>query len=193
MASNGQQVQFTPVDTGDMSDIPPDLPAGSWDAVCKVTRAATSKDKYPMLKLEWKTTESHTDGNEDFVGKRCYDNVIFPERTRAGYFRAQARRLKQLCDLLGLEVPSTASLKKGSWSDLDDFIAELDGATARIHTYIEVDKESGENRTQVRYTEPGASLAMRAASSDDEDDDEDEEEEEKPAPKKALKKKIKKG
>ena len=87
-------VQFTPVETGDMSEIPPDAPAGEWEAVCKVRQGKTSKDSFPMLILEWKLTDAITDGNEDHVGAKVTDFVVFFPSTHAASKMSKIRLKK---------------------------------------------------------------------------------------------------
>lgn len=180
MSANGQVVSFQPVDCGDMSEIPPDLPKGAWTATCAVKKLATAKDKYPMLALEWKTSEALTDGNEDFVGNRATDFVVFwPSAHKAS--RIAKQRFKTLCSALDLATPELPNGIK-SWDDLGDFIAELDGLQATIYTSIETGKD-GVQRTKVSYTAPGTTFSrIAAASGADDDEDED-----KPAPKAAAK------
>ncbi len=181
MGNNGGQVEFTPVTTGDMGEIPPDLPAGTWQATCSVKKAKTNKDSFPMLILEWKTTEALTEGNEDHVGGKAADFLtFFPGSHRAS--RMSKLRLKGMCAALNIDVPSATQLK--TWNDVADFIEALDGLQAVIYTSVEERKDTGEQTTKIRYTAPGG---LSASSQQDDDEDEDEEEE---APKKApLKKK----
>ncbi len=171
--SNGATVQFTPVSTGDLKEIPPDLPAGAWTATCKVKRAATNANKHPMLILNWKTTEDLTGDNENAVGQSCTDFVVFSPSNSAGS-RMGKIKFKAMCEALDIEIPaSTKSLEKGSWDDLEDLISALDGCSATIYTSVTNRKDTGEATTNVKYTEPGASLKAKAAA-DDEDEDEDE-------------------
>lgn len=181
MASgNGAVVQFAPVNTGDMTEIPPDLPAGGWEATCSVKKAKTSKDSFPMLILEWKTTEALTDGNEDFVGAKVADFLVFFPATHKAS-RMGKVRLKGMCEALGIEIP--AITKIASWDDLGEFIAELDGLKSTIYTTVEERKDTGELVAKVRYTAPGG--ALKASAADDEDEDEDSDDE-PPAKKKAA-------
>ncbi len=181
-SNNGAQVQFAPINTGDMSEIPPDLPAGTWEAECSVKKLATSKDKFPMLCLEWKTTEALSEGNEDHVGGRASDFIVFwPQSHKAS--RMSKVRLKGMCEALGLEVPAITKLE--SWDDLQGFIDELEGLKATIYTTVETRKDTGEQATKILYKQPGSSLAMKAAAVE-EDDEEDE------APPVVVKKKLKK-
>ena len=152
-------VEFTPVDCGDMSEIPPDLPAGQWLAVCSVEKKVTNKDKYPMLKLTWKTVEALTDGNENYAGAKCFDWITFFPATHAAT-RMTRLRLKDMCAALKITIPATTSIQ--SWEDLAGFIEELDGMQAHIWTTVEIRKDTGEEVTKVRYTAPGASMRLPA-------------------------------
>lgn len=187
MSSNGAVVQFQSVNTGDLSDIPPDLPAGEWQATCAVKKLATSKDKYPMLALEWKTTEANTDGNEEAVGGRVTDFIVFyPANHRAS--RMGKLRLKEVCEALDIEIPTIKAVK--SWDDLADLIDALEGTSAVIYTTVEADKTTGEQRSKIRYSAPGALKTKSKMAAEEDDEDSDEEEEKAPVIKKKLKKKI---
>lgn len=164
------EVHFTPVETGDLSDIPPDAPEGEWTATCELKKASTSKDGYPMLILNWKLDEALTEGNEDSAGNcRASDFLVFFPANHAGS-KMSKQKLKEICENLQIEVPNTTSIK--DWEDIGDFTAALDGAKTRVWTKHKTDKSSGEVRTNVLYVAPrgfgGGAMA----------------EEEKPAPKK---------
>jgi hypothetical protein len=171
-------VQFTPVETGDMSEIPPDAPAGEWEAVCRVRQAKTSKDSFPMLILEWKLTEALTDGNEDHVGAKVTDFLVFFPGTHAASKMSKIR-LKKMCEALSIELPSVAAIK--SWDDIADFVKELEGLKAKIYTSVGERKDTGEMVTSVFYA-PKGGVGVKAAGGDEDDEDE------KPAPKKSAKK-----
>ncbi len=169
--ASASTVQFQPVDTGDMSEIPPDLPAGAWEAQCSVKKAKTSKDSYPMLILEWRTTKALTDGNEDSEGGKAADFLVFwPANAPAS--RMARIRLKGMCAALGIDVPSATSIK--TWDDVADFIEELEGLKAQIYTKVEIRKDTGEQTTKILYTAPGGLKGgkSKAAAEDDEEDEE---------------------
>ncbi len=175
--ANGAVVQFTPVSTGDMKEIPPDLPAGSWNAQCSVKKAKTARDSFPMLILEWKTLEDLTGDNEDHVGGKSADFVVFyPQNAPAS--RMSKIRLKGMCTALGIAVPE--AMKISSWDDIADFIDELEGLKATIYTTVVTRKDTGETVTKIEYLEPGAKTRAKLAAQDDE-------EEEDEAPKKKSK------
>lgn len=167
MSNNGGTVQFTPVNTGNMSEIPPDLPAGTWEATCSVKKSKTAKDGFPMLILEWKTTEAMTDGNEDHVGARATDFVtFFPSSHKAS--KMSKIRLRTMCEALGIEMPTATHVN--SWDDLAEFIAELDGCKATIYTLVTERKDNGQLTTTVLYRAPGSSMGSLKAVEEDEDE-----------------------
>lgn len=170
---------FTPVDCGDMNDIPPDLPAGEWEALCAVKKSKTAKDGFPMLVLEWRTT-AVADGNEDnenYVGARATDFVtFFPASHKAT--RMARVRLQQMCKALNVEMPKAQKLS--SWDDVADFIASLEGLKANIWTSVETRKDTGAQVTKVHYAPPGRKVGPLPAPEEDD-------EEEAPKPKKGKK------
>ena len=165
--ANKNVVSFTPIEVGDLNDIPPDLPAGAWLAELSVKPSATKPEKggFPMLILNWKTHESVDGENEQFVGQRASDMITFFPKGHKGEKMSKIR-LKALCDALEIEMPTFTSLK--SWDDLAPFIEELEGLKATIYTSVQTGND-GVSRTQIRYTPPGAAFAA-VSSTDDEDE-----------------------
>lgn len=167
------EVQFRAVKTGNMADIPPDLPRGEWIAVCKVKKAATSKDSFPMLVLEWKTVEALTDGNESFVGKSVTDFLVFYPGDHKDCKMGRIK-LREICGAFEVSLPSVTEVE--SWDDLGDFVRELEGLKGKIYTTIRQRKDTGEPQTQTSYSAPrGFNGGLNVAADD--------------APKKILKKK----
>jgi hypothetical protein len=150
--STEKVVEFTPIETGNMSEIPPDAPEGGWTGLLAVKKGATAKDSFPMLILEWQLVSANEDENEDAVGGKLADFLcFFPERHKGAGMARQ--KLRDLCLSLKVDVPSTTSIK--SWADIQDFIDEIDGQRAPIYTRHKVDKKTGQLRTEVAYTPPG--------------------------------------
>lgn len=175
-------VDFTPVDCGDMTEIPPDAPAGGWDALCSVKKHKTAKDGFPMLILEWRLEKAHEDENENHVGARVTDFVtFFPSNHNA--CRMSRVRLKSLCEALKIDPPATS--KVSSWDDIADFIDALDGCRAPIYTTVAPRKDTGELATSVRYTSPNGMAHTNGgrSSSSNEDEDDSDDEDERPTPK----------
>lgn len=146
------EVEFTPVDTGNMSEIPPDAPAGGWEGLLSVKKSKTSKDGFPMLILEWRLTEANEDENESYVGGKVTDFLTFFPKTHPAT-RMQRQKMLELCTLLGVDVPEVTSIK--SWADIQDFIDSLEGAKAPIFTKVAPRKDTGAMATSVYYTKPG--------------------------------------
>jgi hypothetical protein len=160
---------FTAVDCGDLNEIPPDLPAGEWEAICAVKKSKTSKDGFPMLVLEWQTSAVADDNeeNEAFVGMRASDFVVFFPGTHKAAKMSRAR-LKAMCEALKLEMPTVKAIK--SWADIEDFTNALSGLHGHIYTTVEVRKDTGDKATKIHYQPPGRKLNLSAAADDDDDD-----------------------
>jgi hypothetical protein len=144
-------VEFTPIETGDMSKIPPAAPAGAWVAVAKVKQAATKDANLPMLIIEWKLVESK-DGHEDDVGKSVADFLVFRPATDPNV-RMSREQLKRMCEALDIEVPSVTRIE--SWDDLSDFIEALEGLKANVWTVQKKNAKTGEIQVSIQYTAPG--------------------------------------
>lgn len=159
-------VNFTPIETGDLTGpIPPDAPAGEWEAVAKVKLTATSKENLPMLVINWKLTEAFTDGNDDHCGATVSDFLVFRSATDP-YVKMSRQTLKGLCDALKIDPPAVTAIR--SEDDLAEFMAQIEGLKAKVWTIHQADKRTGEVRTSVRYTAPGNGL--RAVVADEEDE-----------------------
>jgi len=158
------EIQFTRVETGDMSEIPPDAPEGQWVASFKVKVAATSKDKYPMLIVDAKLDEALTDGNEGHVGAKVSEFIVFFPQTHNAA-KMSRLRLRDFCAGLKIDAPRITSIEKAS--DLDSFINDIESNRAVVWTKHESDKQTGEVRTKLLFTAPRGSLQESLPLNDD--------------------------
>lgn len=168
---------FTPIDH-DSNAIEPDAAAGEYEAVVDDAKIiATSKDKYPMLVIEWKLESTNTDTPEaeKSVGAIVSDFLaFFPDGDRRGNF--PKRRFRQLRDLLQLPediLPTRMETKE----DFAELLAALKDQQATVWVTTREDKETHEQRASVNYTAPRGAMGAMAST----DDEEQEEVEEKPA------------
>ena len=177
-AVNGAKtMDFTPVDI-DVTHMPPDAPAGTWTAVCKVTKGKTNTGGYPMLTLQWKLEATDNEEHETFLGASVFDRiVVFPEGHKASKMGKQ--RIRSLCALIKYDYEEFPK-RVTSWDDLDSFIEALDGQRYEIHTRVGIRRDTGEEVTEVRYASPNQPTKTA-------DDDESEEEEARPKAAKNLK------
>ena len=174
-----ETLAFTPVDF-DIEQLPPDAPAGAWQAVAMTKVAKTAKDSFPMLIVDWELESAYEDENEQFVGTRVSDFLVFfPEGHKAS--KMGKIRIRGLCDKLGI-ARSLIPTHIATSDDLAEFQAAIDGQKADIWTVIEKskDKQSGEEviRTAVKYRAPGSTASALPPLQADGDDAEDEVEEE---------------
>lgn len=167
-------LEFAPIATGDLTEIPPDAPDGEWIAVCK-PKPSLDKEGNPRIVLEWTLEEAVTDGNADFVGTSVTDwfLVFYPAR-QADKSKRGRRQLRAVCDACEIEVPVLQSVTP---QDIEELTQQLDGARARIWTRNKLDNK-GEVRTGIFYRAPGGAVV-----------EVEEEEAPKPAAKKAASKK----
>lgn len=175
-----ETISFTPVDF-DVETLPPDAPAGAWQAVAMSKVSKTSKDSFPMLIVDWELESAYEDENESFIGTRVSDFLVFfPEGHKAS--KMGKIRIRGLCDKLGI-ARSLIPTHIATSDDLAEFQAAIDGQKADIWTVIEKskDKQSGEEmiRTAVKYKAPGSTAsALPPLNADDGDDAEEEVDEE---------------
>lgn len=143
-------LEFAPIETGDLTEIPPDAPEGEWVAVCK-PKPGLDKEGNPRIILEWTLEEAVTDGNADFVGSTVTDFflVFYPARM-ADKSKRGRRQLRQVCDACEIEVPVIQTVTP---QDVEELVQKLDGARARLWTRNKVN--GNEIRTNIYYTAPG--------------------------------------
>lgn len=177
-----ETIAFTPVDF-DVETLPPDAPAGAWQAVAMTKLSKTAKDSFPMLIVDWELESAYEDENEQFVGARVSDFLVFfPEGHKAS--KMGKIRIRGLCDKLAI-ARSLIPTHIATSDDLLEFQTAIDGQKTDIWTTIETskDKQSGEmvTRTAVKYRAPGSTASalppLNAVDGDDEDDEEETEEE----------------
>lgn len=169
-----EEVQFTPVETGDMSNIPPDAPVGEWTASFSVKKKATKPEKgaYPMLEITATLEQALTEGNEGSVGAKIREYLVFFPRTSPN-FKMTGRRLKSMTERLGIPLPQTQTIQ--SWGDIEDFIRDIESTKGVVWTYHQVDKETREIRTQLAFDPPRNALPSAVSVDAPEDSDTGEE------------------
>src|SRR5574341_262950 len=149
--------------------IEPDAAEGTYVGIIDEVRVqATSKDKYPMLVVDWKldSTETDTPEAEKSVGATVSDFfAFFPDGDRRGNF--PKRRFRQLRDLLDSPedlLPTRLEYK----DDFNDLIAELKGKEATIYITLRKNPETNEERPNVSYTQPRGGMGAMPSEGDDE-------------------------
>jgi hypothetical protein len=154
------ELQFTPVETGDMREIPPDAPEGHWIASFKTKVTATSKDKFPMIIIDARLEEALTDGNENHVGSKVSEFVVFrPSNHNAS--KMSRIQLRAICAALKIDVPAITVIR--SAEDLAEFCAAIEENRAQVWTKHESDKITGEVRTKLLFTAPRGSAESFAS------------------------------
>jgi hypothetical protein len=156
-------IEMTPVDPGDLSDIPPDLPAGAWVGAITVKPTATgdgSKDpKTPMLIIEASADECLTPGNENFIGgKTAAFIVIYPANHKNS--RLAKTNLKKMTDAYELGSPDASSLSEDppNFSSMAEWIDAVETEARPFWTTTQEDRKTGEKRTILHFSEPGVKL-----------------------------------
>lgn len=159
------EMQFTRVETGDMSEIPPDAPEGQWVASFKVKVAQTQKDKYPMLIVDAKLDEALTEGNENHVGSKVSEFLVFFPATHNAA-KMSKLRLRDFCEGLKIDVPRLTAIEKAS--DFDEFIDAIESNRGVVYTKHETDKTTGEVRTKLLFKAPRGTVSDVSAVDEEE-------------------------
>jgi hypothetical protein len=174
-SNGGRKMKFKPIESFDVDALPPDLPAGKWEFEidkCDVRATSAEKGSNPMLSFKYKVKSADDETNESYVGKSV-DEVIVFYGNEADNLRAAKMskvKLRQLCELLEMVDEIPRSITEES---LEEFAEALRGKEFTAWTTVRK-MESGEERTNVQYVEPGGGLKLSSSTDDDE---------EKPAPK----------
>ena len=155
-----QELDFTPVETGDMSTIPPDAPPGQWVAGFKCTIRRTNKDGFPMVVIEAYLQEALTEGNEYAIGSKVADFLTFFPVGHRG-FKMGVRRLHDWCGALKIAVPTLTRITTAS--DLQPLVDAIEENRAVIWTEHEKDKTTGEIRTKIAFAPPKGQFDRYAA------------------------------
>jgi|SRR5579872_3221595 len=172
--TNGRgRLECSPVEFGDPNDIPPDAPAGEWQATCvSVVFKPTKKDRTPMLELTWRLDTALTDGNEGAEGQRVRDWVVFSGK------KMSKIKYRALCTAGDID-PTVVSGRITGKDSLASLIEALDGLKMKLWTFNTTDEETDEVRTNVRYTAPRDSAEAMSET-------EEEPASERPAPRRAA-------
>jgi hypothetical protein len=174
-------IEMTQVDSGDMTDIPPDLPEGEWMGVITIKPTATKKAKMPMLIIEAEAQEALTAGNEDFTGAKTAMFIVIRPSTDANakYGKMDLKKICEAYDLPVIETIPSLSDDPPNFSSLAEWIEQVESESRKFWTTIAVDRLSGEKKTVLHFTQPGKPLPRAT-------DDEEETPAKKPAAKAAA-------
>lgn len=143
-----QELQFTPVEVGNMSEIPPDAPDGEYVASLKATLRASSKGD-PMFVLEYKLEESLTEGNESFQLPARVTKFLVIRGADHQYVKMYRQDLAAICAGHGIPVPKFTRIAGAD--DVAEFINDLTANRVVVRTKNVKDKTTGEVRTNIVY------------------------------------------
>ena len=151
-----QELQFSPVEMGNLSEIPPDAPEGEWVASCSVKISQTSKEpKLPMFIIEYKLEECLTEANAEWqLPTRVSKFLVFRGKTDQ-YVKMFRQDLAAICEGHGIPVPAIPQIK--SAADLQPLADELMANRLVVRTKLgKPDKQTGEKRTEIFYPKKAA-------------------------------------
>ena len=172
-------IEMAPVVTGDMGDIPPDLPEGEWDGTIEVVKAGPNSKGNAMLTLKFTPLQAYGDTDSEAVGRSTVDwYVFYPANHEQS--KNSKRKIKALCEAAKIDLPDTSSLEEGNFSSLVPFAEALEANQIHFFTSVQKDKNSGEAQTRIHFSKPGKKLEAAPV-----EDEEDEKPAKKAAPSKA--------
>jgi hypothetical protein len=193
---NGKKrMDYKPVDF-DIDQIAPDAPAGEWGmsiprGQCKVQ--PTKEDHFPMVVVPIRLDKTDEDADEfqKALGTVLSVFLVFGGKNPRGE-RMNKLRIRQLCELLDVDLDVIPKRIEDPENDLEPFIRAIEGKKFTGWTQLNERRDTGETVTEVRFTEPGKLLGKKGDDDSEEDDtvDDDEDEDEKPAAKKGAAKKA---
>ena len=152
-----QELQFSPVEMGDLSEIPPDAPDGDWVASCNIKISKTQKDELPMFILEYKLEECLTEANAEWqLPTRVSKFLVFRGKTDQ-YVKMFRADLAAICAGHGIPVPNIPQIK--STADLQPLADALMANRLVVRTKLgKADKQTGEKRTEIGYPKKTAEV-----------------------------------
>src|SRR5882762_7902706 len=149
------EIQFTPIELGDQSEIPPDAPEGQWVTSQRVKFQLSQKGS-PMLVIDFKLEEALTEGNEFAVGSKVTKFLVIRGASDQ-YVKMYRQDLADLCEGLKIQVPRFTSAK--SSADFSDFINEVEGVKGTPWTKHKTDKVTSEVRTEISFRAPRGTVS----------------------------------
>lgn len=170
--SNGAKgkLKMKAIDAFSYDKLPPDLPSGKWRfTIDKAVARATQKGQ-PMISLKFKVEEAFDDEHESLVGKSIDELVIFyadndEENSRAA--KMNKVRIRQLCEAAEVDLDAIPKRIGADGAELEQFAETLRGQSFEAWTIVKT-QDSGEQRTNVMYTEPGGGLSLAEPEAEDE-------------------------
>jgi len=198
MASNSTQSQkkmeYKPV-VFDVNEIAPDAPAGEWKmsiprGKCKVQ--PTKEDHYPMLivPIRLDGTDEEDETHQKALGTELSVFVTFFGDEKARAARMSKLRLRQMCELLDIDLDILPKELNDPENDLEPLIRALEGKKFTGWTRVTTRRDTGEEVTEVVFSDPNRRIG--GGGSDEDDEDEEEDDDEKPAARAAKKAPAKK-
>ena len=165
-----KSLNFTPVETGKMTEIPPDLPAGHWEVSIKV-KNNVSADGIPRIFLEYTAQADLTGEHDEFVGASCSEMIGFYPASDGQRAKMSKIRVKAICEAWpDVPEPDTESLASGDWSSLEPFVEALEANQREIWTSLAKPDKNGIVRTNIHQTEPGKKLQLAPQEPEEEED-----------------------
>jgi hypothetical protein len=156
------EIQFSPIEVGNMSEIPPDAPVGQWVTSQRVKVRVSAKGD-PMLVIDFKLEEALTEGNESSVGSKVTQFLVIRGANHQ-YVKMYRQQLNDLCEGLKIQVPRFTTLQNAS--DFDEFIAEVEGVKGTPWTTHKTDKATGEVRTEISFRAPRGTVSAASEESE---------------------------
>lgn len=147
-------LSYEPTDY-DAEDIPPDAPAGAWQAQC-VVKANKTQENLPRLIVEWTLLAAYDEANEGFVGQQVSDMITLKPGID-NIAKMNKLQLKAFCERIGVSRQLIPKHIQNS-TDLEEFISACANQVCDIYTSVKVNPTTGESRTRCHYTAPKQSL-----------------------------------
>lgn len=179
MASQQQKkMEFKPVEF-DIHEIPPDAPAGEWEASiprnkCKVQ--PTNEHKLPMVIVPIRLDSTDEDGDEfqRALGAELAVFLVFGGKDARAEKMAKLN-IRQFCEAINFDLDDLPK-KITSEDDLQAFVKAIEGKKLKVWTTVQTRRDTGEEVTNIKFADPKALKSSKSDEDDDDDDDGDEDE-----------------
>lgn len=167
---------FTPVTTGDMSELRPNIKEGKYRGTFECTPKKTKEKGYPMLEIKITVTEALDGADETEIGRTSNDYLVFGPEDGKGV-NMQKRKAKEYTDGFDLPPCDTSGFVEGGegWETLRAWIETLEAENENGGRIFWVknppDRVTNEPQTDIHALEPGKTSAPASAAGKDLDDD----------------------
>lgn len=157
-----EELSFTPIEYGDVNDVPPpiDAPEGKYLATIRTAEASKSnkdglkegKPQWPMLVLEFEIDEAEKEEGKEAIGNTTRDYIVLMPVTEGKSSRMGREKMRLLLAATGIDPESFP--KEINPETLKEVAEAVQDSQISIWITNQKDRYLGELRSSVHYEDP---------------------------------------